>query len=266
MTNKVLIVDDEVNVLEGFRRQLCADFEIITELSGDVALKTLKKNGPFAVIVSDMRMPGMDGVRLLNEFSRIAPDTVRIMLTGCTDRQTAIDAVNQGNIFRFLTKPCPTESLKKAIEEGLEQYKMISGGKGAYRKSLEELMSVEKKLLEQQILLDTLSEAIFMLDVDLQLSEWNSSLKALSGQSSKDLHGKAFVSFFSEGERTSVSAMIRELFKDNAGRMEASWIAGDGRVIPVLLSTAALKDESGIVVGFVGSVHDLTEHKNLRTE
>ena len=74
--------------------------------------------GPFAVVVADMRMPGMDGVEFLQHVKEMSPDTVRIMLTGNADMQTAIDAVNKGNIFRFLTKPCPYETMTVAVNAG----------------------------------------------------------------------------------------------------------------------------------------------------
>lgn len=260
MTEKVLIVDDEVNILSAARRKLRGDYELCTAPGGSEALLALENDGPFAVIVSDMRMPGMDGVQLLNEFSRLAPNTVRIMLTGCTDRQTAIDAVNKGNIFRFLTKPCADDALKRAIDEGLEQYRIASGEKGAYDKTLEQLMSVEERLQEQQNLMDRLPDALFVLDADMRMSKWNSSMEALSGFSGDELTGKKFTSFIVESERAAVATAIRELFESEAGSLKTGWTSGDGRAIPVLLDTAILKDETGIVVGFVGSVHPLREH------
>lgn len=125
MPSKILIVDDDLNILYGFRRHMRNRFAVRTVCNGKEALEALEKEGPFAVIVTDMRMPGMSGVQLLGEFIRRAPDTVRIMFTGHSDKKTAADAVNEGNIFRFLTKPCPPETLGKAIKEAIEEYKRI---------------------------------------------------------------------------------------------------------------------------------------------
>ncbi len=122
MSSKVLIVDDDPNVLSGFRRHLRNRFTIHTVCNGEEALRALEGEGPFAVIVADMRMPGMSGVQLLGEFVRRAPDTSRIMLTGCGEQETAKEAVNEGNIFRFLTKPCPPETLANVIEEAIEEH------------------------------------------------------------------------------------------------------------------------------------------------
>jgi response regulator RpfG family c-di-GMP phosphodiesterase len=96
----------------------------------------LEQVGPFAVVVADMRMPGMDGITFLSRVREASPDTVRIMLTGNADMQTAIDAVNQGNIFRFLTKPCPYEVMGVALEAALEQYRLVTAEHELLEKTL----------------------------------------------------------------------------------------------------------------------------------
>jgi response regulator RpfG family c-di-GMP phosphodiesterase len=123
---KILFVDDEPNLLEGVKRQLHSLFKVETVTGGAQALEMMNTAGPIAVIVSDMRMPDMDGIQLLRRIKDSAPQTVRIMLSGNADLQTAMDAVNEGSIFRFLSKPCPTETLVKALEAGLEQYRKVA--------------------------------------------------------------------------------------------------------------------------------------------
>ncbi len=137
MITRILFVDDEQRVLSGLRRILRGKFELELAEGAEQALEVLKDTEPFAVIVADMRMPGMDGAKLLSEVRRLYPDTVRMMLTGNSDLHTAIRAVNEGNIFQFLTKPCGTEELQKALEAGLEQYSLIC----AEREVLEETLS-----------------------------------------------------------------------------------------------------------------------------
>jgi CheY-like chemotaxis protein len=136
MIEKVLFVDDEPNVVEGYRRSLRSDFQIEIATSGAQGLELIKSNGPYAVIVSDMRMPEMDGVQFLTGASELAPDTVRIMLTGNADQQTAMEAVNQGHIFRFLTKPCPPETLKLSLTAALKQYRLVHAEKELLEKTL----------------------------------------------------------------------------------------------------------------------------------
>ena len=136
MNQKILIVDDEENVLSGIKRQLRKDFDIDTTTSPHQALKIIQDGHEYAVIVSDMRMPEMDGVVFLNHVQKHAPDAIRMMLTGNSDQQTAIDAINQGQIFRFLSKPCSAETMTSSLNAALRQH---------------ELITAEKVLLEQTL-------------------------------------------------------------------------------------------------------------------
>ncbi|MGO8757588.1 MAG: response regulator [Terracidiphilus sp.] len=123
MNEKILFVDDEASVLDGYRRVLRLEFSLTTALSGEQGLATIKATGPYAVVVSDMRMPGMNGAEFLAQVRQRAPDSVRILLTGHADLDSAIDAVNKGNIFRFLTKPCEKQVLVDAIHSALEKFR-----------------------------------------------------------------------------------------------------------------------------------------------
>lgn len=126
MTEKILCVDDEPNVLEAYQRALRKRFDIDTAPGGDEALEAIAERGPYAVVVADMKMPGMNGVQLLARVREVAPDSVRMMLTGNADQQTALDAVNEGQIFRFMTKPCPPPDFAKFLEAGIAQYRLIT--------------------------------------------------------------------------------------------------------------------------------------------
>ena len=136
MSEKILLVDDESAVLQGYQRLLRAEFQLATAVGGKAALLLMKSQGPFAVVVSDMRMPEMDGIEFLRRAMITAPDTVRIMLTGNSDQQTAAAAVNEGSIFRFLTKPCNKETLSKTFTDGLAQYRVVCAEKELLEKTL----------------------------------------------------------------------------------------------------------------------------------
>ena len=135
MTGKVLFVDDEPLVLDALRRMLHDKFHICTASSGEKGLAAVKQDGPFAVVVSDMRMPGMNGAEFLAQIRKDAPDTVRMLLTGFTDLDAAIAAVNEGNIFKFLTKPCRKDDLVHAVSLGIEQYRSAHAGKEPAKKA-----------------------------------------------------------------------------------------------------------------------------------
>ncbi|MDF7801746.1 response regulator [Pontiellaceae bacterium B1224] len=136
MNQSVLFVDDEQNVLDGIRRQLRKQFSVETALGPDEGLARLRADTEYAVVVSDMRMPGMNGIEFLNHAQRISPNTVRMMLTGNADQQTASDAVNKGSIFRFLNKPCSPELLTESLSAGIRQYELINAEKELLEKTL----------------------------------------------------------------------------------------------------------------------------------
>ena len=123
---KILFVDDEPNVLDAFQRQPASSSPSRPPSGSIAGLTALQNWQDFAVVVADMRMPEMDGIEFLSKVREIAPDLVRIMLTGNAEQQTAVDAINEGNIFRFLNKPCPTEKLVPAINAALRQHQLIT--------------------------------------------------------------------------------------------------------------------------------------------
>jgi response regulator RpfG family c-di-GMP phosphodiesterase len=147
MTDKVLFVDDEENILHSIKRDLRKRFTIYTAGSGAEALDILKKEGPFAVIVADMRMPLMDGIQLLGSVKDQYPETVRLMLTGNADQETAIEAVNKGQIFRFLNKPCPISTLAISIALAQRQYRLITAEKELLDKTLKGSITVLSEIL-----------------------------------------------------------------------------------------------------------------------
>lgn len=136
MNAKILFVDDEPEVLAAYSRTLHREFHLSTASSGEQALAELRQNGPCEVIVSDLHMAGMDGLQLLSQVKDIAPQTVRVLLTGNADLQTAIKALNEDTVFRFLTKPCPTEILKKTLTACMLQYRLMSAEKDLLEKTL----------------------------------------------------------------------------------------------------------------------------------
>ena len=133
---RVLFVDDEPAVLEAIAANLRRGFDVVTAPSGAAGLERLKADSTIRVVVSDMRMPQMDGATFLARAREVAPTTVRMLLTGQADMSSAIDAVNDGQIFRFLTKPCPRDTLRATVEGAVEQHR---------------LQSIEREMLEQTV-------------------------------------------------------------------------------------------------------------------
>jgi response regulator RpfG family c-di-GMP phosphodiesterase len=121
----VLCVDDEPRVVDGMALHLRRDYQVLSANGAQNALQVLKEHGAPAVIVSDMRMPGMDGAALLKHVKHLYPETTRILLTGDAGRDVAVAAVNEGQIFRYLTKPCPPDQLRAAIEAGVAHHRLL---------------------------------------------------------------------------------------------------------------------------------------------
>jgi DNA-binding NtrC family response regulator len=120
--NQILFVDDETNALQAYRRALRRTFQIDTAIGGCEALQAFRERGPYAVVVADVRMPEMSGIELLDRIRKEWPDTVRIVLTGNADRQTAVDAFECGQVFCFLSKPCSSQTLLESLQAGLARY------------------------------------------------------------------------------------------------------------------------------------------------
>jgi len=147
MLERILLVDDDPSILAGFRRQLRKLYDVSTAESGQAGLDLIVDGAPFALVVSDMNMPGMDGIQFLRQVKEIKPNTVRMMLTGQSDINTAVEAVNEGSIFRFLTKPCPIHVLVKSLAAVIAQYHLITAQEELLEKTLSGSINVLSDVL-----------------------------------------------------------------------------------------------------------------------
>ncbi len=136
---RILLVDDEPNVVQAMSRNLHGHYDVVTATSADEGLAHVGQRQAaqgFAVVVSDLRMPHMDGIAFLKQLRATCPDTVRVLLTGEADLNASIAAVNEGNVFRFLCKPCPPEVLIASLDDAVAQHRLVTA---------------EKELLEQTL-------------------------------------------------------------------------------------------------------------------
>lgn len=124
MTTTVLFVDDEANILHSLRRLFRHEpLRVLQASSGEEALGLLRDDD-VAVLISDNKMPGMGGIELLARAGGVSPDTVKILLTGYADLNTALAAINRGEVFRFVTKPWEDGELKRAVAEAVERHRL----------------------------------------------------------------------------------------------------------------------------------------------
>lgn len=147
VSEKILFVDDDLNILSGYSRALRKHCHFETAMGAENGLLMLQHDGPFAVVISDRQMPQVDGVKFLSLVKQKSPDTVRMMLTGNADLESTIELVNQGNLFRFLTKPCSVDVITKAIDDGLQQYRMVIAERELLEKTLRGSVQVLVEIL-----------------------------------------------------------------------------------------------------------------------
>ena len=122
---RILCIDDEQNVLRSLTRLFLDDpYEILTAPSAAEGLLILAQSGTVPVVISDYRMPGMNGVEFLGEVRKRWPDTVRIVLSGYADTGAIVSAINEGQIYRFVAKPLNDDELRVTVANALERYEL----------------------------------------------------------------------------------------------------------------------------------------------
>jgi response regulator RpfG family c-di-GMP phosphodiesterase len=137
MRSCVLVIDDDANLLSAMRRQFRGKIDIHTAQGGEEALaKVRARKCTPAVVICDMRMAGMNGVQTLAAMREAAPEATRLMLTGNADLKTAVDAINAGHVFRFLTKPCEEAALGAAIDDALDQHRLVTAERALMEETL----------------------------------------------------------------------------------------------------------------------------------
>lgn len=146
-TRRILFVDDEADLLSVYQHALRNRFQLDTATSGEEALRLLTEQGPYAVVVADMRMPCMDGIQLLAHVGESWPDTIRIMFTGDPDPKITLEAINKGHVFSFLVKPASAQVLAEALEAALNQFTIAQTERDVLEKTLAGTVRVLTDLL-----------------------------------------------------------------------------------------------------------------------
>jgi len=179
LRDTILCVDDESDNVEALERLFRKKFNVLKATSGVEALKILDQHPePIALIISDQRMPNMTGVELLEQSQKKSPDTIRILLTGYTDVESIILAVNQGQIYRYLTKPWDPVDLLNTVEKAVEKYNL--------RKELAEKNRHLEKALDELKTLDT-AKSNFMILINHELKTPLTSILSF-GELLKETH------------------------------------------------------------------------------
>lgn len=145
--SKILFLDDDPAILSGFKRQLHRKFTVCTADNPTEAMRLLRMEGPFAVVVSDLKMPVMDGIQFLSRLKQDVPDTVRVLLTGHGGMEATLEAINKGHVFRFLNKPCPPEEMEEMLNAAVAQYRLITAERDLLEQTLQSAIQVLAELI-----------------------------------------------------------------------------------------------------------------------
>lgn len=163
---KLMVVDDEPDNLDLLYRTFRRDFQVYKAESGPSALDVLDKEGEMAVIISDQRMPQMNGTEFLGRTVERFPDTIRILLTGYTDVEDLVEAINSGQVFKYITKPWNPAELKAVVQQAAETYRVLKRRTNELRRALRReallnaVIAAIRESLDYRSMLQTIVETI----------------------------------------------------------------------------------------------------------
>ena len=260
MNKKVLLVDDDQLILDGYRRVLRNDFDLVTCSSGAQGVVAITEQGPFAVVVSDYRMPEMNGIQFLTQIRQIAPDTVRVMLTGQADMQVAIDAINNGALYRFLTKPCSTEVLAQTLYDGVEQFQLTTAERNRWDHTIRTLTSI----------LSNAPVAIVIYHNGLIAFVNQTFINMFDFKPDYELSGESVVEFIAPECRREVLERLDNLEHGMviAKLLESTGLKKDGSTLPIYIEFTKIDVPNGSVnVAYISDISDrkLAEEKLLES-
>ena len=249
MRKKILVVDDEPQVLAAIEDTLEDEYHVLAQSSPQVALRLVEKEPDLSVILSDQRMPGMTGDQFLAK-ARTISDASRVMITGYADLEAVISAVNQGNIFGYISKPWDPEALKLAIYKAAEHHRLVRE------------LSEEQRLLHN--LMDNIPDAIFFKDREHRFVRLNRAHAANLGvKRPEDALGRPTSDFFAPEEARERNAEDDEIVRTGKplpDKVRRISLPG-GRARWSSTTKAPIKDEKGQITGLVGVSRDITERQ-----
>lgn len=144
----LLIIDDEVEITKALTRQFRSKYNVFSTTSAEEALAIMEKES-IQVVLSDQRMPGMSGVEFFARIKHKYPDALRLLLTGYTDIEAVINAINEGQVFRYVTKPWNPTELETIIKEAFDKYELITNNKKLIHRLNEANQTLEEKVKER---------------------------------------------------------------------------------------------------------------------
>lgn len=243
---KVLYVDDEPNNLISFKANYREFFQIYTAESAEAGRKILAEN-EIHILITDQRMPIQTGVQFLESIIKDKPQVIRIILTGYADLETAVEAINKGQIYKYILKPFDFDDLKTTIEAAYDQY--------VFRKNGDDALLKFRQLFEKQ------NEAVFIMDSVCHIQELNNFGLNLFKIKRNELNGIYLADFFSKpDEWRTVNKQLGN--KQTMVDIPVQLMDSSKTIIEALLSVVAI-NENGILIGYQGMIRDITKQKEM---
>ncbi len=249
--HRILVVDDETDILDSLRLTFEDDYEVLTAVGGARGLEVLEKS-EVAVMIVDQRMPGMSGTEFLVKAVPLAPKAIRIMLTGYTDMDALIAAVNSGQIYRYIAKPWEPEALKVDIRRAVESYEMVIELEGRYAEILRlnrELEEARQKLEQENVQLRHVAQQRYRFEGLIGLSP---AMNRVYNLIEKVL--RSDVSVMLTGETGTGKELLARCIHFNGARQEGAFVAQNcGALPPELLESELFGHRKG---SFTGALED----------
>ncbi len=246
---KVLVVDDEPRILDAIEDLLEDDFNVITSSDSEAAVEALRRERDVAVVITDQRMPKLNGDEFLNEIKKFSQAT-RILITGYADMTAVVRAVNNGNIFGYIAKPWNPSDFKLMVYKAVEHFELV------------QTLMYERNLLHN--LMDHIPDWIFFKNVDLKFSRINrAQAKILGLENPEEAVGKELSDFYPEAEIGETNAEERQILRTGKPILNKveKFKNRDGKTAWLSTTKVPIKDETGSVNGLIGISRDITTQK-----
>jgi PAS domain S-box-containing protein len=263
LTNKLLIVDDEEDNLDLLQRIFHRSHIILRAKNGFEALALLATEPDVAVIVSDQRMPMMSGTEFLSQVAESYPDTLRIILTAHTDIRDLVEAINQSQVFKYITKPYKVEELVEVVQQATEIHKLLQLRTSKLRNDLESAEAKYKSIFENAI------EGIFQTTIDGRYLIANPMLAKIYGYPSAE---SLISNVTNIANQIYVNPLRRQEFinvlrtHETVPNFESQVYRRDGTKIWISENVRAVRDPDGTLIGFEGTVQDISQRKRAEAE
>ena len=286
----VICVDDELTILDileiQLRKLLGTEYVIETAVCGEEALELVeelrRERYEVVLVIVDCIMPDMRGDELLGRIHAISPRSIKIMLTGQADIEAVANAINQANLYRYITKPWQDEDLRLTVQEAVRRYfqekklTQQNAKLAEYNQKLEQLVKSRTQELEEKnrqllasekkyrALVEASQDMIWSVDASGRYTFVNQAVKQIYGYDPEEMLGHRFADFEPPEQIIKDLELFQRLLDgESVFQYESTQLAKDGRLIDLLFNAIALRADQGNVIGTMGTASDITKRKQM---